>query len=292
MPLRRTLLWWSIFSVCILVTGCLQPPLDVTPAQLANAVQGERYAAELVSNGADPETWRVIEGTLPPGLLLNRTTGALTGTPTAAGTYTFTTSVEDGSSPARTGERAYTLTVILALTVDTDLDPARALVAYNFTPTVTGGVAPYTIDIAGLPDGLTFDTTTGAISGTPDDGVLGDGAALTITVTDSGDPAQTVTVSATLRVQFRDVDILVSDLPDGRVGQAYNQWVGAILGVAPLTWSVTAGDLPGGLELTASTGVISGVPTTAGTVSFTVQVTDSDDPASVQTVDLSITIAP
>src|SRR5207342_744656 len=52
------------------------------------------------------------------------------------------------------------------------------------------------------------------------------------------------------------------------------------------------GSLPAGLTLTAATGAISGTPTTAGTSSFTVKVTDSGSPATTASANLSITVAP
>jgi hypothetical protein len=63
----------------------------------------------------------------------------------------------------------------------------------------------------------------------------------------------------------------VSPLPSGTVGTAYNQLLEAAGGTAPYSWSVTAGALPAGLNLSAA-GVVSGTPTAAGTFNFTAQV--------------------
>lgn len=65
-----------------------------------------------------------------------------------------------------------------------------------------------------------------------------------------------------------------SPLPNGDVGVTYSQTLAASNGTAPYTWAVTSGSLPAGLSL-SSTGVISGTPTTVGTSTFTVQVTDA-----------------
>jgi hypothetical protein len=82
--------------------------------------------------------------------------------------------------------------------------------------------------------------------------------------------------------------ISTPELPDGELNIAYSQTLTATGGSGTYTWSVTGGTLPVGLSLASSTGVISGLPTTAGTSSVTFQVTDSHG-ADVSE-DISITI--
>jgi hypothetical protein len=89
-----------------------------------------------------------------------------------------------------------------------------------------------------------------------------------------------------------DLEITTTSLPNGNVNVAYSETVEATGGVTPYTWSVISGSLPSGLSLASSTGVISGTPTTEETANFTVQVTDSQDPADTDTQALSITIDP
>ena len=79
---------------------------------------------------------------------------------------------------------------------------------------------------------------------------------------------------------------------DGEVGLAYSQPESALGGTTPYTWSIASGSLPAGLSLNASTGTISGTPTTAGTSNFTVRVTDGASPTPATTTKaLSITTA-
>jgi hypothetical protein len=70
---------------------------------------------------------------------------------------------------------------------------------------------------------------------------------------------------------------------------AYADTLTATGGTTPYTWSVSAGTLPAGITLTASTGVLAGSPTTAGTFSFTVKVTDASSQTATKAT--SITIA-
>ncbi len=107
----------------------------------------------------------------------------------------------------------------------------------------------------------------------------------------SGTGACTVTMSSDLVVtaQFENpLTVTTSSLPWGTVGVAYNQTLAATGGLTPYTWSITLGDLPAGLTLNISTGVISGTPTTAGTFNSTVQVQDAN--AATSTKSLSIVI--
>jgi hypothetical protein len=294
MPRRPILLCCALFGLSVLGTGCdMNPfwsPLTVTPATLPNAVEGSMYVQELESGGASPETWRVADGALPPGVVPNRTTGTISGVPTAAGTYNFTISVEDGSSPPRTGQRAYTLTVLPMLQLSSTATPARLNVPYSFTLGLSGGVPPFVFSATGLPDGLTLEPGTGIISGTP--AVANLGAEVQVTVVDSGDPVQTATATITLRVQPRGVAIQTTTLPDGQLGVEYFEQIVAILGLRPYEWAITSGALPDGLTLQNVTGVIWGTPTQAGTFAFTAQVTDGDDPASTDSVQLVIAVAP
>src|SRR6202046_3407464 len=80
--------------------------------------------------------------------------------------------------------------------------------------------------------------------------------------------------------------------PGGEVGVAYSDQLTVTGGTSPFTWSVSAGALPPGVSLNASTGLLSGTPTTAGTYSFTVKVTDSPGLSDTKSVSLSIIGAP
>jgi hypothetical protein len=78
--------------------------------------------------------------------------------------------------------------------------------------------------------------------------------------------------------------ISTASLPNGNATVAYSTTLTAIGGVAPYSWSITAGSLPPGLTLNATTGAISGIPTTQGQYTFTVTVTDSNASSASVTV--------
>ena len=75
-------------------------PLQITSASLPGGQVQSAYTALLAaSGGTAPYTWSVTSGALPAGLVLNLSTGAIAGTPTAAGQSTFTLGVTDSAAP-------------------------------------------------------------------------------------------------------------------------------------------------------------------------------------------------
>ena len=89
------------------------------------------------------------------------------------------------------------------------------------------------------------------------------------------------------------ISISTSSLPNGQVSHSYTATLQASGGTAPLSWSTTAGALPTGLGLTASTGVISGTPTaTAAGTSLTFTVTDSSSTPQTKSVTLTLNVSP
>lgn len=282
----------SICLTCIAVAavaGCA-PPLNVQPTDLPSGAEGQPYIQTLTADGQTPYAWTVASGQLPPGLALDRSTGRLAGTPTTHGTFEFAVTVNDASFPSRVGDKVYTITIIDRLTLDAALDPARVGQAYNDALTAGGGVPPYTFAIVGLPAGLSMDPATGVISGTP----LTPASALRIdaTVADSGSPRQTAAQTTYLVVKPLSVTITTTALPGGRVNQSYSTQMAADRGFTPYRWAVIAGVLPDGVNLNRTTGVISGTPRVAQTASFTMEVTDSDSPATTDARLLTIEIQP
>ncbi len=91
----------------------VQPaPLSITTASLPNGTANAPYSATLAaSGGTTPYAWTVASGALPTGLTLNSNSGAIAGTPTATGTFTFTAQVTDSATPAQTATKSFIITV-------------------------------------------------------------------------------------------------------------------------------------------------------------------------------------
>jgi large repetitive protein len=150
-------------------------------------------------------------------------------------------------------------------------------IAYSQTVSGSGGTAPYTFAVTSgaLPTGLSLNTTTGVIAGTPT--TVGN-FNFTITATDANGCPGTRAYAIVIAAAACPVITVnpAPPLPNGVVGTPYNQTVSAIGGLAPYTFSVTAGALPNGLLLNAGTGAITGTPTTVGNFNFTITATDAN----------------
>jgi|WetSurMetagenome_2_1015567.scaffolds.fasta_scaffold33541_3 hypothetical protein len=87
-----------------------------------------------------------------------------------------------------------------------------------------------------------------------------------------------------------DLQITSPNLPAGEVGKTYNATLIASGGKAPYVWSIASGTLPRGITLNPATGLLSGKPTTAGSTTLTVKVTDKSTVMRSATRSITVTI--
>ena len=160
-----------------------------------------------------------------------------------------------------------------ALQINTPALPnAITQTAYSGALSATGGTTPYTwgITSGSLPPGLNLNSSSGAITGTP---TTAGTFTFTAQAKDSSPAPQTATASASvLTVEL--LQITTTSLPDPQVQTSYSATLTASGGMLPYVWSISSGNLPLGLSLDGSSGVISGVPTSTGSYAFTVEVSD------------------
>lgn len=177
---------------------CATPLTVATTGAPTTATIGKAYSGTVsATGGKSPYTWSATG--LPAGLKMS-TAGAISGTPTTAGSDTVTVTVKDSSSPALTATASITITVSAVPLAITTSAPATATVGTAYTGTVaaTGGTSPYTWSATGLPAGLTM-STGGTISGTPSSTAAGS-YTVTVTVKDSSATALTATAMLSIVV--------------------------------------------------------------------------------------------
>jgi len=250
-------------------------PLVISTTSLPNGTEGTTYSASLAATGGTTaRSWSLATGSvaLPLGLTLNPTSGAITGTPAANGQSYGTKSlvIQVTSGPLSTVK---SLTITIALTpvvISTSTLPnGTEGSTYSAQLLASGGTAAYTWSLASgsaaMPQGLTLNAQTGAITGTPATNGASHGTrSLIVSANDGAQAAVTKTLSLTIALQ--PVVISTSSLPSGTEGTNYSAQLQATGGTGTITWSVlpTGPALPNGLTLNPQTGAISGIPATGG----------------------------
>jgi hypothetical protein len=268
------------------------PKLTIGPESTSPGTRGAPYSLQMTANVAEPKTWSINSGTLPPGLAIDASTGLISGTPSAAGSFTFEV-LAKMASDARSDTKVLGIVVRdpLAIVAADPFTTARSAAGEVSVPfeamlTVTGGDGTYTwsLGAGSLPPGLTL--TQGAITGTPTQaGVF----PFTARVTDAegrvADYPARIAVAAKLAVATRLVK-------PGRVLRYFQRKLATTGGMKPTTWRVVRGPLPRGVRLDRTTGVLSGFPRRPGTFRVTFEATDALGVKALKTLRITIVAAP
>lgn len=300
--------------------GTLEGTICVLPSGVTTAPNAYSATIAVSKVGAvgPTVTFALTAGSLPPGLSLpaQSTSGAvITGNPTQTGTFNFTIKATDGS---RTSTLAYQITVTTQgppdqlqcnaangsfLISGVCVLPDSVLGLPYQGRLVTSHNAGGTLRIAAgaLPPGLALPATFG-----PSGAVIGGTSTqqgieptYTFTVQGTGDHGQPLYQAYSITVdQNLPLSIVLpgsgSTLEPGTVGQAFGQNFFLSGGAGPYSWAVAAGHLPPGLTLqtfaapTDAHNELAGTPTTAGTFTFTMRLTDFSGQQATQSFSITI----
>ena len=239
-----------------------------------------------------PTSWAITAGSMPAGLSVDSSTGEITGTPTTVTPSTVTLTIEATNSAGTT-----------STTVDINVqDEAPASISYpgspytftknspasGATPTYTAGTpTSWAITAGSMPAGLSVDSSTGEITGTPTT-VTPSTVTLTIEATNSAG-----TTSTTVDINVQDEAPASISYPGSPYTFTKNSPASGATPTytagTPTSWAITAGSMPAGLSVDSSTGEITGTPTTVtpSTVTLTIEATNSAGTTST-TVDINV----
>jgi hypothetical protein len=229
-----------------------QPAPAITSPLTASGTVGVAFSYQITASN-NPTSFNATG--LPAALSVNTTTGVISGTPTAAGSFSVTVSATNATG---TGSAALALTIGQAQSapVITSSLTASGTVGVAFSYQITASNNPTSFNATGLPAGLSVNTTTGVISGAPT-------AAGSFSVTVSATNV-TGTGSATLALtigQAQSAPVITSSLTaSGTFGVAFSYQITASNN--PTSFNATG--LPPGLSVNTTTGVISGTPKGSG----------------------------
>jgi hypothetical protein len=248
-----------------------------------------------VSGGSAPYFFSISAGSLPPGLILNRTTGSITGIPLVAGTFNSVLLVTDppqsdprqteaGSNSVRYGSSSMRIVVSdSSHGITISISPSSATIASN-------GKQQFTASLSGTANtSVTWSASAGTISSsgaftTPK---VTSTTSVTITATSVANASSHAAATVTVTPQPA-LAIVTSALGGADAGTPYTALLSATGGVPPYQWSFTTGALPSGIQLRASSGVITGMTALTGSYPFSAKVTDASGNSATTALTLTV----
>ena len=268
--------------------------LDIVNAPPEFIAQGVDFGfVFMTSGGTPPFKWSRPEGKLPKGVKLNAQTGTLFGTPSELETAEFAIKVTDSSATPQVKKLNCKITVTSDLIITTQSLPDGKVNEDYPASTISWnpGKPPYgfvinEIDNKTMPNWLKYKDGPGPESvtlyGTPDtNGTFEFIAKVTDSGNQSAEKAFSIMVPGDLKVG--------TELNPAMVGMPYHSVIGVEGGKKPYSWQIILGELPLGLRLNSTTGLISGnLAPDATTSSFEVRVTDSASSLKVQKLKIEI----
>lgn len=253
--------------------------VSVTPSTAGLAAsQSQQFAASVSGTSNTGISWSI-----------NPSSGSIS----SSGLYTAPSSITSQQTVAvvatsmADSSKSASSSVVLAPGVAISITPTSASVAASHTQQFTASVTGTT----NTSVTWSLNPAVGSISSSglyTAPASISNNTPVTITAASAADSTKTASATVSLTATAAPVAISTSVMPNGTVGVAYSVALQATGGTTPYTWSIASGNLPAGLTL-STTGTASGVPTTAGSSTFTVKVVDQTGTSATTNYTLTMT---
>ncbi|MCU0440483.1 MAG: SBBP repeat-containing protein [Raineya sp.] len=257
------------------ITQCSIIVINPAVGTLPSGIVGTVYSQNVSQTGlTGSPNWSISVGTLPTGLAINPISGVISGIPTTIGTFNFTIRVTDGTCSQIQG---YSISVACPTLAFTNTTASNGAVGapFSLNASVTGNTTTVTYSVAPtLPSGLSLNTSTGQITGTPTN--ITPSTTYTVTATQS---TCSVSQAYTFSVSCPTITFTNTTANVATVGTPYTLNASATTNSSMLNYSISP-TLPAGLYLNTNTGIIAGIPTSI-TPSTTYTVTATQSTCSV-----------
>jgi len=262
--------------------------LSFTPPFLPSANEGVAYSLQFQgSGGTPPYTFSVSGGQLPTGITLSAS-GLLSGLPVLQPTRFFTVTMRDSQGVTYANALTFSVTALPISIGPNSLPDAAIGQSYSAQLTATNARAPFVFSLDS-PKGDFAVSSDGLITGTPQ-GSAGP-RTLSVRVVDTNGTSDSRAYTINVIGPAASLTITTQTLTPAVRGSSYLATLSATGGTTPYTFQVTQGALAPGLTL-SSVGVLSGVPSSAGSFSFTATVTDGQSRTASRTFSLTVSSPP
>jgi len=267
-----------------------QAPVFTASSPPAAATVGTPYSYTFAASGNPAPSYSVTaDSSLPPGVSLNPASGELSGTPTSAGTFTFTAQASNGIDPPATQSVTITVSERTTPPLFTASDPpATGTVgtSYSYIFAASGTPPPgYAVGSGTLPPGLVL-STNGALTGTPS---ISGTFTFAVTAANSAGTASSGPLSVTVAPAPAAPKFVASTPPAKATVTVPYSYTFTATGNPSPTFAVASGSLPAGLALDPASGILSGTPTAASTFTFTVSATNGvGTPATTTSLKIAV----
>ncbi len=247
--------------------------------------RGVSTSLTVSATDSDGDTLTYSASGLPTGLSINTSTGVISGTPTVQGTYSVTVGVSDGQGGS--DSKSFTWTITGHAPALSAISNQSSQVGVSTSLSVSAADSDgdtLTYSASGLPTGLSINTSTGVISGTP---TVQGTYSVTVGVSDGQGGSDSKSFTWTITGHAPALSAISNQ--SSQVGVSTSLSVSAADSDGD-TLTYSASGLPTGLSINTSTGVISGTPTVEGSYNVTVGVSDSHGSSDSKSFTWEITV--